>query len=213
MKKLFILWVAVFFPLMANASPYALELSSLCTMTVPDNYGGVRTVTEPAGYVTNIVEWNGVDVFDPVDPCGNPLNKVEQVNGSPASGTGGVTLSPTAAEQAVLAQNAYNTLINNGLTITSTSTPAIDGTYPINSQAVQNFEAIQTGINTNHAFPLGATQPWMLLNGTNVSIPSTTEFIAIATAVEAFLDQAFVAEQTEAAGGTPNWPSTSVTIQ
>jgi hypothetical protein len=90
MKKL-IIALAFLTPSFAFASPYALEMSAPCSMQAQDSAGNTQTVTEPAGYVTDIAAWDGVTQFSPLDPCGHPETLIPQVAGIPAVGTGGVT--------------------------------------------------------------------------------------------------------------------------
>ena len=215
MKKIILAAAFALAPLTANAAPYALELSAPCSMQVADAAGQTQTVTEPQGYVTGIANWDGSTAYTPLDACGKPLAKVVQVNGVPAQGAGGVTLTLSAAEQAQVnaaaAQAHYNALIAGGLTINSTGTPADDGTYGTAASDQANFNAVQTYVLTTGTLQQ-TPQPWFLQNGTPVMIPSAAVFREISTAVANFVTNAKVAAAESAAGQSVTWPSSSVSV-
>lgn len=91
--------------------------------------------------------------------------------------------TPTLAQQAA-------TLIQNGLTITSAGTPALDGVYvvadnvPFGRQDIANEAQFVAAFGefTNG----GTTLAWPLANGAMVTFPSTAEFMAFAKAVAQF---------------------------
>ena len=202
-------------PFIANAAPYALELSAPCKMQVADAAGQQQTVTEPQGYVVGVASWDGATAYTPLDACGQPLAKVAQINGVPAQGAGGVTLTLSLAEQqqvsAAAAQAKYDALIAGGLTITSTSTPAVDGTYGTAASDQANFNAMQTYVLANGALEQ-TPEPWFLENGSPVMIPSAAAFKEIATAIGNFVTNAKVAAAESAAGQSVTWPSSSVSV-
>lgn len=214
MRKLF--FACVFLaPFAAHAAPYALELSAPCSMQVSDSAGQVQTVTELQGYVTGIANWDGTTAYTPLDACGKPLAKVAQVNGKPAVGDGGVALTLSPSEQAQVnaaaAQAKYSALIDGGLTITSTSTPAVNGTYGATPSDTANVNAMETYTLANGALQQ-TPQPWFLQNGTPVMIPSAAAFKEIATAIGNFVTNAKVAAAEAGEGMTVTWPSSSVSV-
>jgi hypothetical protein len=131
------------------------------------------------------------------------------VNGGVLAQIAPAAPAPTVAQAA---QAQFASLIAGGLTITSTATPAINGTYAVDAAAQDNFSATETYVLANGAFPLGATQPWPLLNGALVMIPSIAVFKEVASAAAQFVAAADIALGTAEAGGTPSWPSASATI-
>ena len=215
MKKFIFSAALALAPLVASAAPYALELSAPCSMQVADAAGQHQTVTEPQGYVVGVASWDGTTAYTPLDACGQPLAKVAQINGVPAQGAGGVTLTLSLAEQqqvnAAAAQAKYAALIAGGLTITSTGTPAINGTYGTAASDQANFNAVQTYVLTTGTLQQ-TPQPWFLQNGTPVMIPSAAVFREISTAVANFVTNAKVAAAESAAGQSVTWPSSSVSV-
>lgn len=90
---------------------------------------------------------------------------------------------PTLAQQAA-------SLIQAGLTITSTSTPALDGVYVISDNVPFGRQDIANEaqfIASFSEFTNGSTTlEWPQANGTMVTFPSTTEFMAFAKVVAQF---------------------------
>ena len=113
---------------------------------------------------------------------------------------------PTLAQQAA-------TLIASGLTITSTGTPAINGTYTVASGVPFGREDIGTEAQFVSAFSEftngSTTLEWPLIDGkTFVTFPSTTTFMAFAKAAA----QYYAAVKAVAATGQGSFPSNQVTI-
>ena len=113
--------------------------------------------------------------------------------------------APTLAQQAAAALGA-------GLAITSTGTPAINGTYAIASGIPFGREDIGTEaqfVSTFSEFTNGAqTLEWPLLNGTFVTFPSTASFMNFAKAAA----QYYAAVKAVVAAGQGSFPSNQVTI-
>jgi hypothetical protein len=111
---------------------------------------------------------------------------------------------PTPAGQAAQALAA-------GLSITSTSTPAVSGVYAVGPNAQARLTQVMTYVQTFGAFPKGASSlPWLLADGQSVVlIPSVAVFKAIA---QACADYAY--ELDEYANGAPgtSLPGSSVTV-
>ena len=112
---------------------------------------------------------------------------------------------------AAAAQAKYTALIDGGLTITSTSTPEVNGTYGTAASDQANFNAMQTYVLTNGTLEQ-TPQPWVLESGAPVMIPSTAIFKEISTAAANFVTNAKVAEAEAAAGQSASWPSSSVSV-
>jgi hypothetical protein len=84
---------------------------------------------------------------------------------------------PTVAQQAAAAAMA-------GWAVTSTSTPAINGTYAIDTASQQQVAAISLYIQVNARFPASQTTfNWSDVNGTAHAFPTTAVFQEFATAM------------------------------
>ena len=114
--------------------------------------------------------------------------------------------APTLAQQAAAA-------IAAGLTITSTSTPALNGTYAVASGVPFGREDIGTEaqfVSTFSEFTNGTTTlDWPLIDGkTFVTFPTTASFMAFAKAAAQF----YAACKAVAATGAGSLPAASATI-
>lgn len=116
-----------------------------------------------------------------------------------------VTPAQTAAAKLAAVEAA-------GLKVTSTSTPAINGTYDVSPTATANFNAVETYVLANGTFPMGSTQTWFVIGAAPVTIPSVGVFKALSSAVAQYVAALQIAAYTQAAGGTATWPPSSVTI-
>ncbi|MDE2472656.1 MAG: hypothetical protein KGL35_29010 [Bradyrhizobium sp.] len=118
-----------------------------------------------------------------------------------------------AAVAAQQAQQTYAAALVAGLTITSTNTPALNGTYAIDPQTQTNITAEQVYIATRSTFTNGqSTKAWPDKAGAFHKFPSTAAFTAFAVAVAQYIDVLNTALETAQQGGNPSWPSTSVLI-
>lgn len=91
-----------------------------------------------------------------------------------------VVATPTLAEQAAA-------LLAAGLTISSTSTPALDGTYATDSVSQQHIQAEIIAILTNNTFAEGTSSiAWLDAAGASHTF-TVAQFKAFATAVAAFV--------------------------
>ena len=95
--------------------------------------------------------------------------------------------APTTPAAPTLAQQAA-ALIAGGITITSTGTPALNGTYSTNAPAQENAVSVMSYINANAKFPgSAATMTWLDSSGNPHVFPSTTEFVAFFNAAMDFV--------------------------
>ena len=122
------------------------------------------------------------------------------------------TLTAVTPPAPTLSQQAAS-LLASGLTITSTSTPELNGTYIVASGVPFGREDIANEaqfISTFSEFTNGTTTlDWPLIDGTTfVTFPSTTEFLAFAKAAARFYAACSAVKLTNS--GT--LPSASVTI-
>jgi len=67
MKKFALIFVALPVFAFAQTAPlkYATVCSSPCAITTYDTNGNLAQTTEPAGYVVDIIAWDGVTPYDP----------------------------------------------------------------------------------------------------------------------------------------------------
>jgi hypothetical protein len=113
---------------------------------------------------------------------------------------------PTAGE---IALAAYAAFIAGGLTIISTGTPAISGTYSIDATVLGDITDEAQFISTFAEFTTGSTTnlPWPMPNGTTVIFPTTAAFLAFTKAAGQAAAAAKMAVATASA-----MPSATVTI-
>ena len=110
------------------------------------------------------------------------LNRLGNPSGWAVSNGALVAHTPTVAT-ATLAQQARAALAA-GVTVTSVSTPALDGTYACDPSAQHKIAAVSLFITVNGRFPGGAaTLAWPDATGTARVFPTTALFQAFATAV------------------------------
>lgn len=84
---------------------------------------------------------------------------------------------PSPAQQAMAA-------LGQGLTVTSTGTPALDATYAVDAAAQAKMTATELYILKNGTFPGGSTTiAWPDIAGTLHTFPSTAVYAAWATAI------------------------------
>lgn len=87
-----------------------------------------------------------------------------------------VPATPTLAQQAAAA-------LASGITITSTSTPSLNGTYPTDDATAQNVMGVLAAMGAG--IPLPPEMPWPAKSGPAV-LMNTAQFKALAGAVLAF---------------------------
>ncbi len=110
------------------------------------------------------------------------------------------------------AQVEYESLLSGGIVLTSTGTPALNGTYSVNAAAQHNISGVMSGIANGMGLPGGgSTFSYQDSSGAFHAF-DVTHFTALAKAVRDFVYGCDVALATAQAGGTPTWPSNQVTI-
>ena len=103
-------------------------------------------------------------------------------------------------------------LLGGGLTITSTSTPSLNGTYPCDQGSIDAITEVAAGDAEGEGLPGGAaTVSFPDLAGVLHSFDET-QFKAWATAVRNFVGEAKQALLVARTGGTPSWPADTATI-
>ena len=110
------------------------------------------------------------------------------------------------------AMNTYNSLLAGGITLTSTGTPALNGTYSTTPTAMVNTAGIATSIANGLGLPGGgATFNYRDSSGAAHAFDAA-HFLPFAAAVRDFVYHCDEAMATIAAGGTATFPSNQVTI-
>ena len=106
---------------------------------------------------------------------------------------------PTNAQ---LAQAAYDAAVAAGVQVTSTGTPALNGTYALDQTTLGRITAEQVYIATAGKFTNGSTtRAWLDAAGAPHTFPSTAAFTAFAEAVAQYDDALIAALDTGLAGG------------
>lgn len=89
--------------------------------------------------------------------------------------------APTLAQQAQAA-------LAEGLAITSTGTPSLNGVYAVDSATQGRITGTMLFVQVNGKFPgSSVTMTWALANGSVVTFPGTAEFQAFASAVATYV--------------------------
>jgi hypothetical protein len=150
----------------------------------------------------------------PVNPALVWTNDISAVSPAPQVGwtamktagawnfTAPVIPAPTLAQQAAAA-------MLQGLAITSTGTPALNGTYGVDPMSQGRVASISTYILVNGNFPGAmATYPFIDMSGAPHVFPTTASFQAFATACANYV----AAVDFVAATGTGTLPVATATI-
>ncbi len=107
---------------------------------------------------------------------------------------------------------AYETAIASGLVVTSTSTPALNGTYSVTPTAQRNFASIAAGIGSGQGLPHGAaTISWLDVQGA----PHVFTAVQILSLADAVRDYVYDLQQAQAAleaATAAAWPAANVTL-
>ena len=152
-------------------------------------------------------------VVETAQPAGNfasIVRSVQMVSGVPTVvWTTTPMPTPTAGQ---LAQQQYNAAIVAGLTITSTGSSSLNGTYSITPQAQSNISGIVTSIAAGQGLPHGAlTIQWLDAAGAPHAF-TALQITAFGVAIRDYLYDLQITHATLAAGGSASWPAATVTI-
>lgn len=112
----------------------------------------------------------------------------------------------------IAAQANYSAALNAGITLTWSVSTLLNGTYALDSVTQIRMLAERLSVAVNSTFTNGTTTlTWYQSNGTSVSL-STSQAGAFIKAVWQYLTAIWVAQNQQAAGGNPTWPSASVNV-
>ncbi|MBV8666743.1 MAG: hypothetical protein JO269_09685 [Burkholderiaceae bacterium] len=110
------------------------------------------------------------------------------------------------------AQATYLAAISAGLSITSTSTPALNSIYGVDTNSENKLAAIVTKISAGLGLPGGgATMQYPSISGNFVAV-NPAQITAIAAAVGNYIYALDVTLQTIQNGGSATWPTATATI-
>ena len=100
-----------------------------------------------------------------------------------------VVPTPPAPTPAQVAQAAAQAVLNEGIAITSTGTPAVSGTYSLSQETQNLVVAVATAINTSGgSFPGGVSAlPWADASGAEHVFPNVTVFKEFALAIAGYV--------------------------
>jgi hypothetical protein len=112
----------------------------------------------------------------------------------------------------VMQQQVVPLLQAAGIQMTSTSTPALNGPYPIDEAAQSDMSAIAAGVAAGKGLPSGGN-PFAYPNSEGAEVVFTAEqFTDFAAAIEAYLYAFNQALAARIGGGSTALPSTALTI-
>lgn len=160
------------------------------------------------GVVADLVIWDGAAKVDFGSLTAVKVDATVQI-GFSYDGTKFTAPAPPTPAPPTPAQQAMNA-IGAGLTVTSTSTPALNGTYEIDPISQGEISAVINYILVNNDFPGGVgTYPWSDMSGAFHVFPNVAIFKQWATAVANY-----VAQLKLYASGAPGvtLPASSITI-
>lgn len=127
-----------------------------------------------------------------------------------ATDVSGLVPGGTVSVTEIAAIKAYNTFIANGITVSSTATPALDGVYSVDDTSQASIATEAQFISAFSEFTNGGTVSlsWPMANGTLATFPNTASFMTFAKASAQTVAAARLAVLQE----TTVMPSSTVTI-
>jgi hypothetical protein len=129
-----------------------------------------------------------------------------------AAGNVATHINSTSDLYGVMAAQVVPDLMGAGVSVTSTGTPALNGTYALDPVSQAQITAIAAGVAAGKGLPGGGgTFNWPTAAGALVAF-SSANFLNFATALETFLYNFNQALMALTAGGVATLPSTSITI-
>ncbi len=153
------------------AQTYALLLNNVVT----------ALHTAASGNIANDVPGPAAAAYVPV-PAGATVSV-----GMLATNVNDVWSFATAPTVALSQAQQAAVLLAGGLAITSTSAPALNGTYPCDAATIANIDSIQLGIASGDGLPKGAsTVPWFDVTHTPHAF-TAGQFSAFAVAARDFV--------------------------
>lgn len=109
-------------------------------------------------------------------------------------------------------RSKYAAALAAGLAVVWSASTSLNATFACDQTAQFNFMAETVEINTTGTCTNGqASRNWPTLAGGFVSL-TAAQIKALSIAVAAYIDGLIGAMQTESAGGTPSWPTATVTV-
>jgi hypothetical protein len=161
-----------------------------------------------SGIVVNVIHWDGVTLWTPPAGCTAIQNNIAGIGWTYASG---VFTPPFVPTPILTPQQKSQMALNAPINLISTSTPALNGSYSVNSSAIANLNAVTTYILVNSAFPGSLSEmPWVDTTGAMHEFPNTALFTQFASAVADYVSQ--VTLYGDSNGTYGSLPSPNITI-
>lgn len=121
------------------------------------------------------------------------------------------TAALTALQLAQAAVAAAQSAIASGITITSTGTSALNGTYPLDPATQAKVNGVTTCILVNGTFPNNATTlNWYDISGVSHTFPNVTAFKNFANAFVNYITP--IDEYANSGGASGSLPPNQITI-
>lgn len=125
----------------------------------------------------------------------------------------GSAWKPTTATSDAQAQISYDIAIENGLAVTSTSCPTLNGVYAIGTYDTANISDEVQYITQYGTFTSGGpSMTWVDADGKLHTFLATTQFMDFAKTVAQYVSALKVTRLTLRSGISAVWPSNQVTI-
>lgn len=162
------------------------------------------------GNVVNVVEWDGAATF-PV-PAGQSLVAV----GSSAAGPGWIyadgEFSNPVSPPAPSIADQYAEKLAAGIAITSTGTPSLNATYPIDDKTAILISGLYAGIKGGDGVPGGGSDFVFTDIGNAPHTFTADDFTALAKAIRDYRYALVATKLTLLNNGSADWPAASATI-
>jgi hypothetical protein len=162
-------------------------------------------IVNGSGVVVNTIQWNGTSAWTPPSGCSAVQSNTAGIGYTYSGGVFTPPYSPppsyTPAQQAQMALDA-------GINLTSSSTPALDGTYAVNQSAISNLSAVTLYIVVNGTFPSGSdTMLWQDTSAEMHEFPDVDLFKEFASAIADYVSQVTLYRDSNGAYGVLESPN------
>lgn len=177
-------------------------------------YGCSMTFKEVESLVV-VLPLTTVPHFDPTNPPANSYGVPDDaaigwIVTHNADGTVSFAAPPTSEPTAT---DQYQTAMTQGIKVTSSSTPALNGTYGVSSNDQSNVSSEALYISTFQEFTTGTdTINWQDLSGAIHIFPNTALFMTFAKATSQYVSACKQTIMTLTNGGTATFPSNTYAL-
>lgn len=168
-------------------------------------------VVDGSGNVLNLVQWDGLADWAPPEGCTAQLAGAGAAIGGTFS-NGAFTPPAAPAPPAPTPAQQLTTVLAAGVTITSTGTPAANGTYPLDQDTLDDIVAVSDAIANGKGFFGLSSVTFATITGTAYTFTDQTLFLNWANAIGGYVAQCKLTARALAAGASASWPSSTLTI-